>query len=347
MIVNRIYGALYVQFEAIRFGRGCIFFLLSMLLLVSCQPPTIEAQIEDLLLEPDAQQRTEIAVALADSLDLHPVELLSGLSGMESRRKAGRVKQALEDMLFRYSAITRSGDSVASQKAIECVRSITEPNYTDQSLSNDLKIELIIEVLRLTKSESDFQATIIESAVQYGEHGMIEMIKAWSKYQNSTGILKAITAFGDSAIDYLIVDLGKEKNVETLLAQIGESAASALIAKMESADQDVRFAAADALVKMRKRHPNSLVHLTNAIDNSSTGVIAKNHPFYIRLGQAGTEKLLIKALRNNFSKNMCLDYLNCGSEQLEDAATSIAHENGYFVLPDFGGHYGPKWGSGN
>ena len=40
----------------------------------------------------------------------------------------------------------------------------------------------------------------------------------------------------------------------------------------------------------------------------------ENYPFYIRLGQDNTEKILLKALDQNFSTEMCVDYLNCGNK---------------------------------
>ena len=86
--------------------------------------------------------------------------------------------------------------------------------------------------------------------------------------------------------------------------------------------------------------------LKHAINKNGIKTIARNYPFYIRLGQSGSEEILLKALRYNFSTTMCVDYLNCGNKTIEDRATQIAKDNGYIVTPGFGSHSGPIWGSG-
>ena len=131
---------------------------------------------------------------------------------------------------------------------------------------------------------------------------------------------------------------------EDLLAHIGKPAVNALMSKMKSYEQKVRFSAADALVKMLKYNPDAVENLMQAFDNSNIGAIARNYPFYIRMGLSGTEDLLLRALHYNFGKKMCLDYLNCGNYQLEQGATYIAGEYGYRVHPEIGDYNGPKWG---
>ena len=112
-------------------------------------------------------------------------------------------------------------------------------------------------------------------------------------------------------------------------------------------EQSVLFAAGDVLVRMLQYHPNAVSSLISAIDNSGLRTIAKNYPFYIRLGQINTEQILLKALNQYFSTEMCVDYLNCGNKELEDGSTSIAWKKGYRITSKFGDHSGPKWGSGN
>lgn len=328
-------------------GSAWYFVILSLLFFASCTPPTVEQQIEELLLERESDVRKKNAVSLADSLDAHPVELLLGLSAIESEAKRQRVTEALEVMLKRYFEIADTSDIELRKRSLECVRSLTFPNQSTDSLPNLIKIDLIIKGLKLKDEVHAFRPLLVQAANRHGETAMLKLIEAWYRDKNSSGILEGLRSFEDDLIGLLSQDLAKGKGVEDLLARLGEPAVDLLMSQLENEDRDIRFSAADALVLMTYYHPALVSHFTDAIDNKSTDVIAKNYPFYIRLGQAGTEKLLIKALRNNFSKNMCLDYLNCGNEQLEDAATDIAHENGYYVLPDFGRHYGPKWGSGN
>ncbi|WP_375236266.1 HEAT repeat domain-containing protein [Winogradskyella sp.] len=132
-----------------------------------------------------------------------------------------------------------------------------------------------------------------------------------------------------------------------LLARIGEPAIPIMKRKMRSNSQSVRFAAGDVLVKMIEYHPDALSNLTSAIDKQGIKTIADNYIFYIRLGQPGTEKIILKALRYNFSLTMGLDLLNCGSSIIEEGAAKIGRENGYTVNSSVGSHPGPRWGSGN
>ena len=114
---------------------------------------------------------------------------------------------------------------------------------------------------------------------------------------------------------------------------------------MKSSVQGVRFAAGDVLVEMIKYHPEVVAELIDALDDSSMYTIAKNHPFYIRLGRSGSESLLLRTLDDYFTVDMCLDFLNCGSSIIMDGAERIAYEHGYEVYQSPGAHSGPRWGS--
>ena len=245
-------------------------------------------------------------------------------------------------MLTRYSQIVDTSDIEIRERSLECVRTLTFPNVSQNGLSNEKKIDLIVKGLKIKDKTNLFRPVLIEAIGHHGETAMIKLIEAWHKDKKSSGILEGLRSFGDDLINHLIQDLAKQKGVEDLLARIGDPAVSSLTSKLKSKDLDDRFAAADALVLMTYYHPSAVSHLINAIDRQTVGVVAQNYPFYIKLGQAGTEKLLLEVLRSRFSEQMCKDYLNCGNEQIEEVATDIAHANGYFVLPDFGQHVEPK-----
>jgi len=95
---------------------------------------------------------------------------------------------------------------------------------------------------------------------------------------------------------------------------------------------------------MMQFHPNLLDDLTSNLEDSQTNAIAEKYPFYIRLGQPGTENLLLASLKDHFSRNMCLDFLNCGNDSIESGAADIAEQKGYNVYRGPGFHSGPKWG---
>jgi HEAT repeat protein len=71
------------------------------------------------------------------------------------------------------------------------------------------------------------------------------------------------------------------------------------------------------------------------------------YPIIMRIGNPNTINSLIKALDDFGTVEMAEDYLNSGSDALENAAESWADDNGYTVspVPGFGGSGGPKWGN--
>ena len=295
----------------------------------------------------DINTRKEIAFALADSLDTRASKLLIGFHKClnppclkdNPRGVIFKSQAALKDMIIRYSQLN-------DPKIENCVSFITDPE-PEHIITNDEKVDFIIYGLDLKNTSENFQTILANSAIKHGSKAMLKLIERWNYNKNSEGLLNAIKLFDQKAVNYLGNLIVDDKNTIELLARIGPPAISLMKKKMRNNEQSVRFAAGDVLVKMIDYHPSALISLTSAIDQNGIRTIAKNYPFYIRLGQQGSEQILLKALRRNFSTDMCVDYLNCGSEILENGATKIAKENGYTVYPGFGGHSGPRWGSGN
>jgi len=319
-----------------------LLFFSALLLLNACGNITMEQQIESLIESNDLLERKEIAYSLADSLNTHAVELIINNHFITESRS----EQAIKNMLTRYSEILKKYPS-DTERAIKCVRFITDPSTQNENSLTQQKIDFIIHGLLIRNSNLNYQKALAISATKHGNSAMVEIINEWVRNKDSKELLYAITNFKEEAIKYLSEKIVDDNDVVELLAQIGEPAVNAMINKMQNPKQSVRFAAGDVLVKMLNYHPDAVVRLTSAIDNNGIKLIAKNYPFYIRLGQVNTEKLLLKALNLNFSTEMCVDYLNCGSTELESGATDIAKKYGYIVTPGFGGHSGPKWGSGS
>lgn len=230
--------------------------------------------------------------------------------------------------------------------SVSSFQKIISKNLSNPNLDIKTKINLIITGLNVSGSDDSFQISLIEEAKKVGKPALLSLIEEWHNTR-STNILRAIIAFDDSAIQYLTSKLGEDSRVEELLASIGKPAVNSLISKMKASKQEVRFAAADALVKIYRNDPSAVTSLTDAFDNQSIGAIAKNYPFYIRMGLSGTEQLLLKALNAHFTKEMGVDYINCGNYQIEEGAKEIAANKGYGVYTERGTHYGPKWGGGN
>jgi len=323
------------------------FFLI--LILTSCGSNNIEDQVDEIIRTSEKEEINEIAYSLADSLDVKASKLLIDLHPKQTIKPDGtidfiaiaterRVRWALQGIISRYSGIKNSKREI-------CLSYITDPNI-DHNLSNDEKIEFILYGLNLNNTDKEFQTVLANSALKHGSDAMLKLIEEWKGNKSSKELLNAINVFDQKVLNHLSNLIEDDKNAIELLARIGQPAISIMKRKMRSNKQSIRFAAGDVLVKMIEYHPNALTSLTSAINKNGVRTIARNYPFYIRLGQSGSEEILLKALRYNFSTTMCVDYLNCGSKTIEDRATQIAKDNGYIVTPGFGSHSGPIWGSG-
>jgi hypothetical protein len=314
-----------------------------------CGPGTIENQVEKLIITSEKKDITEIGYSLADSVNVKAPKLLiqsypkdvinkDESSDLISEIKKMRVIWGLEAIIYKYSKIN-------NPKIELCLSYITDPNQ-DHNLGNDEKLDLISYGLTMENSKEKFKDILANSALKHDENGMLALIQDWNKNKNPK-LLYALKFFDKKLLNHLSNLMVYDKNAVDLLARIGESAIPKMKIEMRSSNRKKRFAAGDVLVKMIQYHPDALNSLTSAITSSGTRTIARNYPFYIRLGQKNTESILLKALRYNFSTTMCVDYLNCGNSILEDGATKIAKDNGYYITSSFGNNAGPIWGSGN
>jgi hypothetical protein len=324
-------------------------FIFFILLTFSCGPGTIEEQVESLISTPEREDIKDIAYSLADSVNVKSSELLlsyypkeivkdDGTTDIMAKIRRNRIIWGLEDIIYRYSEIN-------NPKIEKCLFFITDPN-PDHNLGNNEKLKLISFGLTIDYNSKQFRDILATSALKHNSSGMLALIDIW-KSKKDDRILEVLKLFDEGLHDYLVSNMTNDNNSVELLARIGEPVISRMKREMRGSDRNRRFAAGDVLVKMIQYHPDALNALTSAITSNGTRTIARNYPFYIRLGQENTEKILLKALRYNFSTTMCVDYLNCGNSTLESGATKIARDNGYVVTPGFGSHGGPKWGSDN
>ena len=319
--------------------------IFSLIFLISCEPNTIDKQVEELFSKTKKNDITQIAYSLADSLDTKASKLLIANKDGYSVTPGypivfgEKIRWGLQGMIFRYS---ETNDS----RIEECLSYITDPNSL-HALSNNNKLDLIIYGLDLPGTNDKFKTILFNSALKHNDTGMLKLIEHWKQDRNSETMLNAIQLFDQKVVLHLSDQIVNDDSSIDLLARIGEPAISTMKRKMRSNEQSIRFAAGDVLVKMIEYHPNALTTLTSAINKNGIKTIARNYPFYVRLGQSGSEQILLKALRYNFTTTMCVDYLNCGSKTIEDGATKIAKDNGYIVTPGFGNHSGPIWGNGN
>ena len=323
--------------------------MLSMFFVISCTPPTIEEQVEKIFKSKGSVERKEIAIDLAKTENLKVIDLINN----HYSDNLLLTEQANLDLLFGYSKILDKNSYDNKSNVINCIKSISEPDtismgylkgYPEPTPINSSKIKYIIYALTIDGTK-DFENCLITSAKKHGRFAKERIIKAWQSGNNSNGLFNSIIAFDTEAIVYLCVQLEDEIKNEDLLARIGKAAIPYLEEQMRNSEQYVRFAAADALVKMIAYHPDALKNLTNALNDESLNIISDNYPFYIRLGLKGTEEILLKALDLNFSQQMGVDFLNCGNSEMESKTIEIANNHGYTISQKVGGNYGPKWGS--
>ena len=155
-----------------------------------------------------------------------------------------------------------------------------------------------------------------------------------------------LTQIGEPAAETLAALMTSSEWACGLLAGMGEAAVPALLAALKSDASDIRFAAADVLVDMQRSDPESVVSLMSALEEDNLKFVAQNYAFYIRLGQDGSEDILIRALNKYGDSDMCVDYLNCGNDALDAGARTWAANHGYEVYTTPGSHSGPQWGEG-
>ena len=152
-----------------------------------------------------------------------------------------------------------------------------------------------------------------------------------------------------AAVEPLIAALQDEdsyvrRQVALALGAIGDpKAVDPLLAALDDNDPVAAMAAAEALSWFDD--PRSLDALSLALNEGDLPVIAGAYEYYIRLGQVGSETLLIDALNAFGSIPMGEDYLNCGNAELSKAAEEWASSKGYTITTYPGASDYPRWGS--
>jgi HEAT repeat protein len=172
---------------------------------------------------------------------------------------------------------------------------------------------------------------------------IVPMLKS-SASEVRLAAIEALGTLGDPAATDALVKLLKDKDVKVrtaaakALGELGDrDATKALVASLK--DAKLSAAAALALAKLYKDDPDKLLPYLKA--KATVGV------YYglIRIGADSTIPGLVKALNSFGTKDMAVDYLNCGSTKLEDAAHAWAKKHGYEVVTQPGGG-SVQWGSG-
>ena len=138
------------------------------------------------------------------------------------------------------------------------------------------------------------------------------------------------------------------RNARLALRNMGLQALEPLIAALKDKNPRKRHHIAWTLYWLWDTHKDdrAIEPLIAAFDEKDVAVVAGAYYYFLEQGEDGTETILIKALNGygHLSKEMVEDFLNCGNNQLENAARQWAYTHGFNVRSSaFGGRRG--WGS--
>ena len=124
------------------------------------------------------------------------------------------------------------------------------------------------------------------------------------------------------------------------LGQIKDArAVTPLINALRDECPDIREVGAKALTDIGSP---AIEPLDKALKEKNIKVIADVYYFFVCRGEANTEALLIEALYKYGTKNMAIDFVYCGNDQLKEAALAWARSQGYNIQEQR--VVGPGWG---
>jgi hypothetical protein len=335
------------------------FFVYIVVIFSSCKQKSIEELVIDLKKENHINYKNKVTQKLAqlnDTITIFYLEkyLYNDVSILES---------TTEVFLKHYNDNFDSFDEKERKSAEKSIEKILGKKSFNKILNDSLKLNLILNGLRMNKSKEGFYNHLQNILLEYEYDGLNFLILKWKDNKESIRELKIknldedyfttdsklllenIIIFNDLAIKNLLNSINKEEYKREILAHFGSKVVNDLKNLMKSDDQNTRFSAAEVLIKMIEFHPDAIKDLTIAINDENLAMIASNYPFYIKLGRNDSEDLLLRVLKKYFSQTMGLDFLNCGNKKIEDGTEKIANDNGFIVNRTIGVHYGPKWGS--
>ena len=305
---------------------------LLVLFLAGCSSTPNSELITTMTTNADSQQRKLAAETLAGRFGSKSVKYIAEM--------APRNQFAAEGLETMTDCFERAGGTTG---AIRCL--------------GEVKTERAVYMLwkLLTSPTSGDDETKIEAAKSLGVtgsdgsiSGLVSAYKLCPSDAVKTAIRDTLKNQGANAVKPLVsglVEPGADW-IADVLADIGDPAVPVLMEKLKDERREVRFGAAMALVKMKDKNPKAVAPFMAMMANRDLQGMADNYPFFIKLGSPGTEELLVEVIRGYGDKTMCLDYLNCGNQRLDQAGREWASNNGYNVYSAPGTHGGPKWGEG-
>jgi hypothetical protein len=159
----------------------------------------------------------------------------------------------------------------------------------------------------------------------------------------------ALVNIGAPAVEPLTVMLKdnawrvRRRAVRTLGKIKDPRALEPLVAVMKM-DKDCYVRKFAALAIGETNDPRGAEILISGLKNRNLEVVQGAYRFFIRMGEPGSEGILIEALnRVSWNRTMVMDFLSCGNSQLEKTASECAKQRGFPIVstPD---PMAPKWG---
>jgi HEAT repeat protein len=162
-----------------------------------------------------------------------------------------------------------------------------------------------------------------------------EAAEALGEIKDSRAVQPLITTLKDD--DYLYV---REESVKALGEIKDSRAVQPLINALNNEHIGVREEAVKALIEIGTP---AIEPLNHAIKENNLRVVANAYYFFICIGEPGTEKILVEALQKYGTKNMAIDFINCGNIQLKEAAYKWTESHGYKIKKGIDVSNGPTW----
>lgn len=216
---------------------------------------------------------------------------------------------------------------------------INAPNKEDIIIGafNSKDKDVRINAIMLLSGTNNSKATeLLSQALKDPDKDIrINAIKSLSKTKNQKAIDSLIETLKDQ-------DKGIRFQAVTILGKIKDPRITEhLIGMLKDEDETVWKQAVYVLSSSDSETAKLLV---NYLNNKDLSIVAKNYVFFIKQGIQGSEPVLANALNKHGNKDMAIHYLNCGNDQLYNAAKSWAGHHGYRVVNVKGGSAGPRWG---
>jgi len=161
---------------------------------------------------------------------------------------------------------------------------------------------------------------------------------AWElgEIRDAQAVSQLISVLGNDDFVYVRLEaaraLGKIKDVRSV---------QPLISALKDEARDIREEAAKALIEIGKPGTEQMLQ---ALREKNVRAVADGYYFFICTGEPDSEPMLTDALNKFGTKNMALDFAQCGNIHLKEEAFKWAVSHHYKIEEHMEAGSSPKWG---